>query len=194
MYFFNKDGHGGANRVHDYTIEIYPANGRWEGNPYENWKRYSLAAERTVWTQNPLVKSRVKDFWGGVYKQFLLSCEGYYFVKVDRNYSFNTILSAVIVERLQGKPTIDEPIGIPFVSLYLPEGNPYKRPPKPSQSYATEEGRRIGRFWKTLDEAYSYKGGLTCKGRSGSWYIDWRCRSPITVRKLLKQQKRLIGN
>ena len=28
------------------------------------------------------------------------------------------------------------------------------------KSYETEEGWRIGRFWKTLDEAYCYKGGI----------------------------------
>jgi hypothetical protein len=77
MYFFNKDGHGGANRMRDYQIEIYPSSVRFEGEPssYPVWKKYSRMAEQIARNQKTLVKSRVRDFWGGVYKQFLLKGE-----------------------------------------------------------------------------------------------------------------------
>ncbi|MDR2171266.1 MAG: hypothetical protein LBP59_14070, partial [Planctomycetaceae bacterium] len=85
MYFFNKDGHDGANRMRDYQIEIYPSPVRFEGEPssYPVWQKYSRMAEQITRNQKPLIKSRVHDFWGGVYKQFLLKGEGYYFVKID---------------------------------------------------------------------------------------------------------------
>jgi hypothetical protein len=161
MYFFNKDGHQGHNRLRDYLIEVYPSPRTWTVKDfYEDWKKHSLEAEKTAWLQPPLMRTRMHDFWGGVYKQVLVTGPGNYYVKIDRNYSFNTILSAVIVERLHGEPTHEEVIGIPFVSPYLPDGNPYKRPPKLPKNYETEEGWRIGRFWKTLDDAYCYKGGI----------------------------------
>jgi hypothetical protein len=194
MYFFNKDGHHRANRFRDYIIEIYPWKGPWQGDPYETWKRYSLMAEQTARTQKPLLKSRVRDFWGGVYKQFLLKGEGYYFVKIDRNYCFNTILSAVIVERLQGKPTHEETIGIPFVSPYLPKNNPYRRSPQAPQNYNTEEGWRIGRFWKTLDEVYACRGGSTCNEKGVSCCTNCRENCRAVMLKLLKRRKHFNGN
>jgi hypothetical protein len=160
MYFFNKDGHQSNNRFRDFMIEIYPAQGPMEGNPFHTWKTYSLDAEQTVRKQEPLAKSRIKDFWGGVYKQFLISGQGYYYVKIKRNYSFNTILSAVIVERLLGEATREEVVNIPFVSPYLPNDNPYKYPMRLPQSYETMEGWRIGQFWQTLDEVYDKRKGI----------------------------------
>jgi hypothetical protein len=78
----------------------------------------------------------------------------------------NTIVSAVIVERLQGKPTIEETIGIPFVSPYLPRENFYHQPPMLPKSYDTDEGWRGGRLWKTLDDIYCYKDGMTVQRKS----------------------------
>jgi hypothetical protein len=174
MYFFNKDGHAGMNRLRDYLIEVYPSPRQWTVKDfYEDWKNHSLEAEKIAWSQPPLTRTRMRDFWGGVYKQVLVAGPGNYYVKIDRNYSFNTILSAVIVERLQGEPTHEESIGIPFVSPYLPKENPYRRPPTPPKSYETEEGWRIGRFWKTLDEIYCYKGGLDTQRKNRIMAYQW---------------------
>jgi hypothetical protein len=154
MYFFNKDGHDGHNRMRDYIIEIYPAKEGWKGDPYYTWRQYSKDAEATVRKTPPLIKSRVRDFWGGVYKQFMLT-RGFYYVKIRRNYSYNTIISAVIVDRLQGEETLVEAAGIPYVSKHLPEGNWYKyfptRLPKVIDTY---EGWQILKLLKTLDNTY----------------------------------------
>lgn len=87
LYFFNKDGHDGPNRWRDYTIEVK----RWASD-YEMVDRVPA-----------LARARVKDFWGGHYKVFAVNGPGKFLVKVGRNYSFNTIVSAVLVDRLTGK-------------------------------------------------------------------------------------------
>ncbi|MDR2440051.1 MAG: hypothetical protein LBE12_11885 [Planctomycetaceae bacterium] len=160
LYFYNKDGHSGHNRKRDYIIEIYPAKEGMKGNPYDTWKQYSKDAEKTSRTGPLLAKSRVRDFWGGVYKQFLLP-RGFYYVKIRRNYSYNTIVSAVIVERLMGKPTHDESLVIPFVSMYLPKGNRYGNiPPAFPNNLDTSETWRIISFWNKLDYTYDKVGGM----------------------------------
>jgi hypothetical protein len=160
MYFYNKDGHNGANRIRDYIIEIYPAKAGWQGDPYYTWRQYSLDAEQTARKTTPIAKSRIRDFWGGVYKQFMLT-RGFYYVKIRRNYSFNTIISAVAVERLQGGKTHGEAAGIPFVSKYLQIGNRYKnfptRLPNEIDSY---EGWQLLTLLKALDNIYINTDGM----------------------------------
>ncbi|MDR1483312.1 MAG: hypothetical protein LBT09_00660, partial [Planctomycetaceae bacterium] len=160
LYFYNKDGHSGYNRMRDYIIEIYPAKEGMKGNPYHTWRQYSKDAEKTSRTAPLLAKSRVRDFWGGVYKQFLLP-RGFYYVKIRRNYSYNTIVSAVIVERIMGKPTEDEIINIPLVSKFLPKENRYRRVPPPfPKNLDTSESWRIVSFWNKLDCTYDKVGGM----------------------------------
>jgi hypothetical protein len=75
-------------------------------------------------------------------------------VKIDRNYCFNTILSSVSVDRLEGKPTRVEKYGIPLL-----EEIPYEAPPLP-QAYSSGNGRQIGLLWKTLDQKYGIEKGM----------------------------------
>jgi hypothetical protein len=153
MYFFNKDGHRGGNRFRDFGIEIFSA---------EVIDNDQKAAAQRVKKQEPLVRSRVKDFSvGGVYKQFVLP-KGRYYVKIDRNHSHNTTVQAVIIDRLLGEPTREEMKGIPYVSEHLPEGHPYKKPPKlpDPESYRSAEGKQIGSLWQMLDGVYNKQGGV----------------------------------
>ncbi len=96
LYFMNKDGHQGNNRFRDYLITVkrilvrHPMN----ENP-RGWER--------VFDRLPVLASaRVHDFRGGVYKQFLIR-EGAYTIKIDRNGSFNTILSGVFLDKVAGE-------------------------------------------------------------------------------------------
>jgi hypothetical protein len=152
MYFFNKDGHGGANRVRDYMIEVYPAQQGWVG--YWNWSKFSVHAENQTRRLSPLVKSRVRDFWGGVYKQFIVTGPCNYYVKIDRNYSFNTIISAVMIDRLTGEPLPTEKYGIPSMAEV-----PYEPPPFPVP-FTTSEGRDLLIAWKKLDSSYDKTGAI----------------------------------
>ena len=92
LYFFNKDGHDGNNRVRDYLIDVK----RGSQNLLEA-DGYPL-----------LARARVHDFWGGVYKSFLVQGPGDYYFIVRKNNSFNTILQGVFVDKLSGPPTADE--------------------------------------------------------------------------------------
>jgi hypothetical protein len=82
LYFYNKDGHDGRNRFRDYLIKIRP----WAANI-----DYS--------TMLPVIaQARVRDFWGGVYKSFYVPGPATYWLQIERNYSFNTIVSAIFID------------------------------------------------------------------------------------------------
>lgn len=92
LYFFNKDGHDGNNRVRDYLIDV---------------KRGSEDLLRSE--ASPLLaRARVHDFWGGVYKSFLVQGPGDYYFIVRKNNSFNTVLQAVLIDKLNGPDTSHE--------------------------------------------------------------------------------------
>ena len=95
LYFMNKDGGpggGGDNRYRDYLIEVKPFRG-------------TVAASEAAPT---LAHARVRDFWGGVYKQFVLSSPSDYAIKVAKNGSLNTILSGVFIDKLTGPQTVED--------------------------------------------------------------------------------------
>ncbi|HET6384430.1 MAG TPA: two-component regulator propeller domain-containing protein [Armatimonadota bacterium] len=89
LYFVNKDGHDGVNRCRDYLIEVKP----YADRPEDSERGPTLA------------KARVRDFWGGVYKQFALKGPGRFAIRICRNNSHNTIVSGVMLDKLFGPPT-----------------------------------------------------------------------------------------
>ncbi|MFP4029048.1 MAG: two-component regulator propeller domain-containing protein [Candidatus Brocadiia bacterium] len=101
FYFVNKDGHRGRNRWRDYLLEF---------------KRRRGTLARTHFTP-PLVRTRVRDFWGGVYKNFLVRGPGRYLVRITDRWSFNTILSAVLIDRAGADADRDLPPWAPRLDL-----------------------------------------------------------------------------
>jgi hypothetical protein len=89
LYFLNLSGHVDVNRMRDHVVEVHPF--------YKDLK--AADARRTV-----LARTRVRDFCGGVYKQFLVNGPGKYHVRIARNNSLNTMVSAVLIDRLAGAP------------------------------------------------------------------------------------------
>ena len=100
LYFFNKDGLDGSNRLRDYTITVkitpmkdqaFPDLGL-PGHDMEAWFNQCPGGAR----------SRVRDFWGGVYKRFYVDTgkERYVTIKVGRNHSFNTLLCGIFLDPL----------------------------------------------------------------------------------------------
>ena len=124
-YFFNKDGHDGFNRARDYLLEIRRETGNippWPSAPEgvitskilsETFDKYYDEREIFIakaWQEKPLAKARVRDFWGGVHKQFLLTGPATYWLRVARNYSYNTIVSSVMLDRVGPEDTwYDDP-------------------------------------------------------------------------------------
>jgi hypothetical protein len=96
LYFFNKDGHWGANEFRDFTIRV---KGRASPSP---WGQYAATkAQQAAFDAAPLLaQGRVRDFWGGAYKQFVVTGPAWYTFEVNRNHSFCTILSGVFTDWL----------------------------------------------------------------------------------------------
>lgn len=86
LYFMNKDGHTSDNRNRDYLIEL---------------KSYAATLDKAE-AGPTLARARVRDFWGGVYHSFLVRGPGKYYLKVGKNNSLNTIVSAVLIDKVQG--------------------------------------------------------------------------------------------
>ncbi|MDR1384378.1 MAG: hypothetical protein LBJ67_11145, partial [Planctomycetaceae bacterium] len=150
MYFYNKDGHAGMNRLRDYEIEFYPSPKDWIPDVSQR-KDFVEIGESLVRKESPLLKSRVSDFWGGVHKQFIVTGPMPYLVKIRRNNSYNTILSSVTVDRLIGVPTYVEEYGIPFSNFVK-----YEPPPLPSEC-SSGVGSQILLLWEELDKKYAFR-------------------------------------
>jgi hypothetical protein len=86
LYFVNKDGHEGPNPYRDYLIELKP----FGPSPAEAARLPTMA------------RARVRFFWSGVYKQFIVGGPAKYCVRIARNGNHNTILSGVFFDKLRG--------------------------------------------------------------------------------------------
>ena len=87
LYFFNKDGRTALNRRRDFHVEV---------------TRYCKSASRMskieeheypVPTGEVLARTRVKDFWNGVYKTFRVEGGSEYLFRIKRQGSLNVIVS-----------------------------------------------------------------------------------------------------
>jgi hypothetical protein len=174
MYFVNPDGHGGANRMRDYLIEFYPTDMKWirqrftteaPGVPskpigIDMTPLVGRNGEKLTRKMPPLARSRVRNFWGGVHVQFIATGQQSYLVKIDRNYSFNTIMSSITIDQVYGEPSEDTKnnLGIPYL------GVPYD-PPLFPEYYRQEEARLIYENWKKLELLYGFRGGIELQRR-----------------------------
>ncbi len=92
FYDFNKDGHVAPARVRDYRISI---------RKHTADRLYDVA---DFPHQPELAHGRIHDFWGGVYKRFLVQGPMVVTIKVERNYSHCTILAGVFLDLVDEKP------------------------------------------------------------------------------------------
>lgn len=93
LYDVNKDGHQDNNRYRDYRISVRPHRA---GSPLTDIKGFSQQPE--------LSAGRIKDFWHGVWKRFLVRGPTEITIEVNRNYSFNTLLGGVMLDLVAEKP------------------------------------------------------------------------------------------
>ncbi|MDR0391336.1 MAG: hypothetical protein LBH59_05485, partial [Planctomycetaceae bacterium] len=171
MYFVNPDGHGGANRMRDYLIEFYPTNMQWEAQQYttepsgveskpigiDMTPLIGIDGEKLARQMLPLARSRVRNFWGGVHVQFVVTGPQNYFIKIDRNYSFNTIMSSITVDQVFGEPTVavKDNWGIPFLPV------PYSPPAFPKNFREQDDYTKlVNSNWGMLDALYMFRGGV----------------------------------
>ncbi len=93
LYDFNKDGHDGDNRLRDYTVSIRPHDLK---APLEDISRFKAQPE--------ISRSRIQNFWGGLYKRFLVYGPAELTVEINRNYSHNTLLAAATLDLVDEEP------------------------------------------------------------------------------------------
>ena len=146
FYDFNKDGDGADpnNRMRDYRLSLrsHPLNLALDNiDEFETWPE--------------LAKGRIRDFRGGVYKRFLVRGPQAITIRVNRNYSFNTILSGVFLDKLTEEP---EP--------YFPASTQHNSSQKrlaPTQTVALKdeegvdfqtEARVVDDIWRQLERIH----------------------------------------
>ncbi len=98
LYFFNKDGHSGKNRDRDYAISMLPLPASYHFGTALDPNTAPLARMRGT------AQSRVVNFWGGVWKRFLVRGPMKLAIRVAKNYSLNTILQAAMLDPLAQHP------------------------------------------------------------------------------------------
>ncbi|MDR1479776.1 MAG: hypothetical protein LBJ00_12655 [Planctomycetaceae bacterium] len=143
MYFFNKDGHGGRDRLRDFLVEIYPASATWTN--FSDMERLDKIAE-TQTKSPPLARTRVVNFWGGVHKSLELNGNNKYFVRIANNFTFCTIMSSVCVDRVDGQESYNDTVG-----LSLTQNVPYCPPQFPSV-IPNPTCREAVKLWKSLEK------------------------------------------
>jgi hypothetical protein len=106
LYDDDKDGHSSKNRFRDFTVSIRPHPGRTSldqqiGKTFIMRSFYDIVK----FDQQPeLAHGRILDFWGGVYKRFLVRGPTKLTIEVNRNHSFNTILASVMLDLVDELP------------------------------------------------------------------------------------------
>ena len=138
LYLFNKDGHDGENRYRDYLISLLPY-------------RVQTAEAQTL---APLAQARVRDFWGGSYKLFLVHGPNPYYLRIARNNSHNTLCSAVFIDKLSPVSKAED-----MATLWL-GAKRYDLPVPPTPESATASGNAACTLWTALDAAPSAQQAL----------------------------------
>jgi hypothetical protein len=92
LYDFNKDGHEVSNRYRDFSLSVRPLGDR---DPLD-MSGFSREPE--------LARGRIRDFWGGAYKRFLVRGPTRITIEVNRNHSFCTILAGIFVDLVDEEP------------------------------------------------------------------------------------------
>ena len=110
VYDFNKDGHAGANRLRDYKISIRCHDAKSQLDDVEGFE-----------LQPELAHARLRDFWGGVWKRFLVQGPSQLTIRLSRNYSINAILAGVMLDLVDEEPSPYFVRHSPARSLALPQ-------------------------------------------------------------------------
>jgi hypothetical protein len=92
LYEFNQDGHGGSKRYRDFTLSVRPHQGA------------GFFDISTLKMQPELARGRIHDFWGGVWKRFLVRGPTEITIEVDRNHAYSTILTGVFLDLVDEEP------------------------------------------------------------------------------------------
>jgi hypothetical protein len=107
LYEVDPNGHQTTARFLDYEISIWPSSGKTLPNefiPNRTIVRSCFDFIEFEKEKSELAHTRANDFYGGVYKRFLVRGPAKLTVQVNRNYSFNTILPGVMLDLVDELP------------------------------------------------------------------------------------------
>jgi hypothetical protein len=139
LYFLNNEAHTSSDaKYRDYDVTVVP--------DYNDDTKTAAAP--------PLVRTRVTDFWGGVYKQFLVCGPANYVVRIGRNQSIGTRLQAVFIDRVTGD-LIDAPKPLPGF-----DNAPYAPPDEPDAYHPTPLTDAAVTLWNKLDDGLALRGAI----------------------------------
>jgi hypothetical protein len=139
FYFHNYDGHGHVNnKYRDYDVEILPDL----GDPAK-----TAAAP-------PLARTRVTDFWGGVYKQFLVCGPANFVVRIGRDRSFVTKVQGIFLDRVTGHQQ-DNPGKLPGFDSVT-----YQIPDEPQTDPKQPLAKSAAALWDDLDASLGMRGAV----------------------------------
>jgi len=89
VYEWDDNGHGGTARYRDYRLDLRP-------HPYME----SFESERDFSRVPRAAMGRSQNFYGGVWKRFMVFGPGKIAVRISRNHSLNTIFSGAALDPL----------------------------------------------------------------------------------------------
>jgi hypothetical protein len=139
FYFLNNLAHTSAvDKFDDYDLQIL-AN---DPNPGK------------IPFNAPLARARVSDFWGGVYKQFLICGPATYFVRIHPNQCSTVNLSGLFIDHLTGDMP-DNPGQLPGFDKVQ-----YVMPNEPDNINAGPLGEAAIDLWNQLDGAFTLRGAV----------------------------------
>jgi hypothetical protein len=140
LYFVNNDAHkSGLNKYRDYDVQVLSDDPDMD----------------KIQNDTPLARTRVMDFWGGVYKQFLVRGPASYIVRIGRNRSFVTKLQAVFLDRVTGDLSENQG-GLPGFDTA-----PYQPPEEPDDYHPTPLTDSAVNLWSQLDDALGLRGAIS---------------------------------
>ena len=90
FYNHNKDGHHWLNRMRDYS---YSLKAHPNDKPLRDVSHFDSAPE--------LARGRQRDFWGGVYKRYVVRGPQKLTLKIGKENSLNTILAGIFLDLIE---------------------------------------------------------------------------------------------
>ena len=111
---------------------------------------------RVAQRREVLARTRVQNFWGGVYKQFAVTGPNKYWLKIAKNDSFNTMVAMVLCDKLAGPTLPYEDMWVSGLAClyYQPRVIPYNL----AQTTESEEVREALALGKTLKQSLAHRG------------------------------------
>jgi hypothetical protein len=165
LYFQNHDAHTaktgiGTNGQRDFVLQVkQPAAADDDDDLMQGHSSYlgQTQLEPSDSTEAELAptlaESRVSNFQAGVYKRLLIHGAGTYWIKINRNYSPCCKVSAVFIDRLDGKQSnwVDAKFKLP-----------------PATDYSTDTTAKGAAYhlWTAADAAIDRDGAVTLVNRA----------------------------